>query len=63
MKVKRSNLINKMNVENMNFGSNRKGFLLVGKKVSLFFFHTLDYKCKDVYITFKIAFCFDLSRQ
>ena len=50
--------------KNMNFGSNRERFVRVGKNVSLlFFFHALDSKNRDVHITFKIAFCFDLSRQ
>jgi hypothetical protein len=51
-----------MNVENMNFGSNRKGLCVLARRF-LSFFHALDYKSRDVYITFKIAFCFDLSRQ
>jgi len=52
-----------MNVENMNFGSNRKRFVCVLVRIFLSFFHALDNKSRDVHITFKIAFCFDLSRQ
>jgi hypothetical protein len=53
-----------MNVENVKFWKQQESFVLcAGKKVSLFFFHALDYKSRDVYITFKIAFRFDLNRQ
>jgi len=54
-----------MNVENVKFWKQQESFVLcAGKKVFLsFFFHALDYKSRDVYITFKIAFRFYLGRQ